>query len=93
MSRQYCDFCHQPMESIDFHLSIKGGCVCPACVPLVRSVGWEWCQENDVTDVAGYGPGLPSLPGTDEAVRAPLRVFSRHASRAMPRPVLRPMFS
>ncbi|MGE4291062.1 MAG: hypothetical protein AB7E32_02520 [Desulfovibrio sp.] len=96
MYRQYCDICHQPIESMDFHLRIKGGCICPACVPLVRSVALEDSQYFDNQEMPLREAGLPRLPDAtrwDEPFRIPVRVLTPHRSKAMPRPALRPMFS
>lgn len=47
MSRQYCELCGQPIEAVDFYLEMKGGTICPSCVPLVRSVQSAERQKSD----------------------------------------------
>lgn len=74
MSSQYCDICGHFIESIDFHLTIKGGCICPSCVPLARSVAWEGCHEFDRYTLPQAMAGqtqydVPTLPNQHGASR------------------------
>lgn len=73
MSGKLCEFCGQPIESVDFYLTFKGGCICPSCVPLARSVQREDRHNFDLLEETAPEDGFPQLPGTDRIAWDALR--------------------
>lgn len=67
MSAMYCHFCNKRLDPMEFYLGIKGRCVCPSCVPLVRSVE----QDRSQPSRHFFGEADFAVPGAPAAAKPP----------------------